>query len=180
VIDAKSRIVAMWKIPYLEDEPDIQRLKRMFRAMKLKGAQHLILEEQQVFHKEGPVGAFTNGFGYATLKTCLAWSEIKGETRKPGDWKRDMKIPVPSMPTPKLPTKPATKNGMKEWNKTVKKIRARAGVAKKKKRKELACRKAQELAPGYDFRTSKAWNAKVNDGKCEAFLLAVLAKRTAN
>lgn len=180
VIDEHGRIQAMVHIPYLGEEVDVARLMRILKTLRLHGVCYAILESQQAFHREGPAGAFTNGFGYGALKASLIWSGIPFEVSRPTDWKRSMNIPAPQGSKPTLPPKPAVKNKKRQsaWKKECNRINARAAAERKKKRKDLACRRAQQLQPEYDFRTSEAWNAKVSDGKCEAYLIAELARRT--
>lgn len=170
-----DKIRAMWALPYLEDEIDVVALSRMLRALRLKGARIALLERQQPFHKEGPQGAFTNGFGYGALKASLVWSGIPFEVVRPDAWKREMSIPAPKI-TVTHPPKPSNMGARKAWEKTCKKMDAEVARKRKQARKDLACRKAQQLQPRYDFRSGPR-SKKPHEGKCEAFLLAFLAHR---
>ena len=178
VVDERCEIVAMWPIPYLEKRVDTAKLSKMFKALMIRNVRFVYLEEQHAFHREGPAGAFTNGDGFGCLRTALAMTGLRHEIIKPEVWKRNAEIPVPNVPKAKLPPKPVLKGTTKKakaklaaWKKKCKTITDRRSRAVTAKRKELSCRKAQSLQPGYDFRSS-ARAKKPHDGKCEAFLLA--------
>ncbi len=171
VVDERCEIVAMWPIPYLEKRLDTSRMGKIFKALMLCNTRFVYLEEQHAFHREGPAGAFTNGDGFGVLRGQLAMTGLRHEIIKPEVWKRTAEIPVPNIPKAKLPPKPTTKKALAKWKKKCKTITDRRSRAVTAKRKELSCRKAQSLQPGYDFRSSSR-ATKPHDGKCEAFLLA--------
>lgn len=171
VVDERCAIRAMWRIPYLDNRIDYVALAKMFKALRAARVRLIILEHQQAFHKEGPVGAFSNGASFGALCALLAIIGVSYEIKKPDVWKRDAGIPVPSVPKAVLPEKPSTKPAIKKWNAECKKIRAKRGREVKKRRKALSCAKAQALQPEYDFRLSTRAKGP-HDGKCEAFLLA--------
>jgi len=175
-----ERLVAAWPIPYLGSEPDLSRLKTMFRALRFANVRHIVLEEQQVYGSQGAVSAGTIMFGYAALKACCVWSGISFECVKPDVWKRGVGIPKVTKPKnpPKVskPKRGASKAEKETYKKYVA-AKKTAESTRKKKRKELSVRKAQELEPDIDFRMNE--RAKVpHMGKVEAFLIAVHAHRT--
>lgn len=167
----------MWAIPYLDGEPDLGRLVKIFRAMRYKGVKFTVVEEQHVFYKQGAVSAWTNSAGYMAIKACLAWSGIPYAILKPEVWKREMNLPAKKVQA-KLPPRPLTKSKKKQeaWEKACKKAKDRALNKTKKARKDVSCATAQRMQPGYDFRSSPRAR-KPHDGKCEAFLLSVIAYR---
>jgi len=173
-------LVAAWAIPYLGSEPDLPRLKTMFRALRFANVRHIVLEEQQVYGSQGAVSAGTIMGGYMALKACCVWSGIPFTCLKPDVWKRGVGIPKVSKPKnpPKVakPKRGASKAEKETYKKYVA-AKKTAEATRKKKRKELSVRKAQELEPDTDFRMST--RAKVPHlGKVEAFLIAVHAHRT--
>lgn len=175
-----ERIVASWPLPWLGDEPDLDRLFKMFWALRLAGAVHAFVEHQQTFGKESAKAGFTMGGGYIALKAALKAAGIPFETQIPDQWKKAMGIPAPTVPkVPKALPRPgrgATKQVKAEYKKR-EGDRGRAQRARKAKRKEIACRVGQELAPGHDFRESSRCRTP-HSGKVESFLLAVFCYRT--
>lgn len=171
VVDERCAIRVMWSIPYLNNRIDYPALAKMFRALRAANVRLIVLEHQQAFHKEGPVGAFSNGASFGALCALLAIIGISYEIKKPADWKRDADIPVPSVPKAILPPKPTAKAALKAWKAECKKINGKRSREVKKRRKALSCAKAQALQPEYDFRSSPRAKGP-HDGKCEAFLLA--------
>lgn len=177
-----STISGAWPLPYLEDELDLVVLERLLLRLRLHGGVALVvLEQQQVFGKEGAVGAFTTGFNYGVLKAALRYARLPFAVVTPETWKRGVGVPISEKKLPPLPKKPkgATKAALAKWERavaTAEKVRARARRERKKDTKAIAVRRAQELAPGYDFR--KSANAKVpHPDKAEAFLMAVYGFR---
>jgi len=186
-------IRAMWPVPYEENgkTPDVYRMRKMFTAMKIKGVERALIEIQQAFAKQGAVSAWNNSAGYWSLLASLQWSDIQWERIRSMDWKREMGIPVPSGPEfdlppltkrPEIPKKPRLKQhkqAERAWKK-IRKIeereRAKVQGRIKTERKRLACEMAQEEQPDYDFRLSERAR-KPHSGKCESFLLALLAWR---
>ncbi len=175
-----SRIVASWPLPWLGSEPDLDRLFKMFWALRLAGAVHAFLEHQQTFGKESAKSAFTMGAGYVALKAAAKAAGIPLEVRIPDQWKKEMGIPAPTTPkVPKALSKPGKKapSAEKTAYKERERARGQAQRARKAKRKEIACRVGQELAPGYDFRANARCRTP-HSGKVESFLLAFLCYRT--
>lgn len=173
------RIVAMVKIPWLASEADLIRLFRIFEELRRHGAEYAMLEHQQPFGPESARASFTLGGGYIALKAALTAAEIPFDCPEPDVWKAAMGIPPPGGKLPKLPKKPPEGETL-AWRRAkgkVERARKEAKKRRKAKRKEISCRKAQELAPGHDFRRTPACKGP-DDNKCESFLLAVHAYRT--
>lgn len=179
-----TRIRVMWPIPYIGAQVDVHRTRKMFRALRLKGAVRAHLEEQRVFGSQGAVSAGTIMFGYAVLLASLAWSGIPRYKIVTGEeWKRGMEIPPVNFSKPDLPRRPDVpkKPKLAQHKKLIKQWRAerapiekeRQKIARKEKveRKRLACEKAVELEPDYDFSRGPR-SKKLDDGKCEAYLIA--------
>ena len=194
-----KRILGQWPIPWLGDEPDIDRLDRMFTTLRRAGAVHATLEHQQTFGNQGSLkGAFTAGGGYIALKFALRINGIPYEEARPQDWKKFMGIPTTAGKLPPLPKKPgkpklprrgrtkAQKKQLADWKVAMIRWTEEAEPAKrardaalrkvKAKRKDASNLTAMQLSPGHDFRRSSRCKGP-HDGKCESFLMAVHSRR---
>ncbi len=180
-----AKVLHSCRIPYLGNEIDLTRLLKILRAWRLLNCRLVHLEHQQPFGREGSKSSFTSGLGFGILKCALAAVGVRQAHPKPHEWKRDVGIPTaPRLKMPRLPKKPKGAKGrlLTTWKIRYSEVERKRGViqrAKSTKIKELACRRAQELSPGYDFRVSSR-ATKPHNGKCEAFLLSVLAYRVEN
>lgn len=175
-----ERIVTLWAIPYRGKEVDHAEVRRILIACRRAGVVFAVIEVQRVYGKQGAVSGGNTIGGYQALKTALVWSRIPFLALEPEDWKRMMGIRAPMVATRKRPRKPkkgSPEEEFKAWEDECEEVRKHNTAAKKKVRKGLAIDVAYRLQPGYDFRTSDAWNAKTSDGKCEAFLLSVVAHK---
>jgi hypothetical protein len=179
-------LVYSYAIPYLGDEPDIPQIKEILTGLRDNAtarAVFAVIEIQRVYGKQGAVSAGTTMGGYLALKASLVWLGIPFECVEAEDWKRAMGIPKPTGKMPKLPKKPPKGSAKKivvlykAEKAAIEKKRTAVRNELTKKRKALAFRKAQELAPSIDFRANERCKTP-SDGKFEGFLIAVYAYRT--
>ena len=178
---SSGEVVRSDPVPYLGKEVDPTGLALVFRAWKRLGVVFAVLEHQQPFGHEGAWSAFHLGAGYMALKAGLIYHEIACEVLAPDDWKQRIGVPVPGAKLPQLPRKPKTKDKaeLRRWQAEKARVKTERDRIKRKRakdRKALSCRKAQELIPGLDLRSSPR-ATKPHDGKAEAALMAVLAYR---
>lgn len=179
IYDGDGIIRAMWAVPYDKGgKPNRTRLVKMFRVLRLRGVRFVLIEEQHVFYKQGAVSAWTNCAGYQSLLMCLDWSGLNYKVITSTAWKRAVGLPVPDVPMPELPSEPTKggKKALKAWEKKVASIKGKVSRQKKALRKQFAIDMAEDEYPGFDFRLNDKPKTKPHDGKCEAFLLAKLAR----
>ena len=182
LIDGRKIILAE-RIPYLANGIDRVRLLEILFAWRLEyNCVFVNLEFQQFFPRDGGRAAFSMGHAFGVLEACLTAADIPYETPKPNQWKRDAGIPIAQKgKLPRLPKKPKKLKGaaLTRWKVDYAETERKRNAiqrARKTRTKDLACTRAQSLMPRYDFRVSLRAK-KPHSGKCEAFLLAVLAFR---
>jgi len=182
VINKDGKLVRDWPIPYLISEIDTIALSAIFDSMSGLGTALIVLEKQQPFSKEGSVSSFTTGGGYMALKMGIACYKLRLEVMSPKAWKKLIGLPSVSSKSFKAPKKPprgstrSIKDNYQRDMAVIEKKRRAASAEAKKRGKELSKRRAQELAPIVDFRKSSRCRT-AHDGKCEAFLMAEVARR---
>lgn len=140
-------IIEAVPVPWLDRDPDLKGLLRIFAGWRKKGVVFAVLEHQQAFGKDSARNAFSLGGGFRALEMGLMALRIPFEVIRPSDWKRRLKIPIPKTKT-----------------------------NRDKALKARAIAKAQRFLPRYDFRRTPRCKGP-HSGKAEAFLLSVLAKR---
>lgn len=168
-----TKVIAADPLPWLDRDPDLTDLVRYFKRWKSLGVEFVFIEDQQVFGQDTAVSAFSLGGGFWTLQAIMAALEIPFATITSAEWRKGVGIKIPTSKTLSKLKGKLTKKRKAERAKARRIIKA----ARDKKLKARSISTAQRLQPGYDFRTSSAWNSVPNDNKAEAFLMSVVAYR---
>ncbi len=130
-----------------------------------------LLERQMAFRDNGHQGNFTTGFGYGLWRMALRSAGIPFDVLLAQQWKRQLGI-LPESAKPGELKK--LLEGLDE--KAAKKKKGERSRARRKVSKNLAERKAGELFPGVELRRNSRCKV-ADDNKCEALLMAELARR---
>ncbi len=179
-------IVTADPIPYRGNRIDRPKLRAILRRWKLANCTWINVEHQQPFGREGVSSVWTAAEAYGTVKSELDNAGFEGKFRevRPVDWKRDAGLVSAGGPKVAMPKKPkgdsATKKAVEKWKLACRVAREKQRVVRKvgqRALKDKAVELARRLAPRADFRASP--KARVpHNGKCEAYILSVLAGQT--
>jgi len=142
------------------DLPAVRNLTLSFRGR----VSLTLIERQQAMPQNGVLGNFMTGYGYGLWEMALTAAGISYQSIRPQAWKKAMGVsPPPS--TDKRKAKDLTAKERRDRSKQRRKVA-----------KALAVSAAQHLFPGVDLRRSERCRV-LDDNKCEAALLAELARR---
>ena len=179
VIDAKGNVALIEAIPLIGDDYDLAGMWALTLRVK-KLAKYVVLEKQQVFADQGPVGNFSTGVSEGLWEAFLTAAGVSWEHIAPRNWKAQMGIladPVKMDPEARRALVEARKR--RKHDPVAKALVAAAEKKRrdqKKKAKDKAIRSAQKMFPRVDLRANERSRVP-HDGKAEALLLSVFARR---
>jgi len=159
-----SDIVESSPIPMIPSSKsyDLLGISEVLNGWSEIGVQFVILEDQRPMPREGPMGAFALGDGFGIIKMGLHMAAIPHEIWRPGQWKKEMKIPAPAKKSPPKGADNAVKNRIKRENSNA--------------TKAISISTAQRLLPNIDLRRTEDCRTPSSD-KAEACLMAIFAYR---